>query len=767
MVTYQELHDLNLSKLNTAVTQWQQMLNKLIILADGGDGGVNAADLEKKANAADWKGDSATVTRKFTTTTARQFEDMVTEARSIHSILQDAHTNLKKHKEDLGTTVSTWAKKSIYINSNGNAQYSGPPREVEGAPPPPTQEELDAAQRDIDRVMAAANETDRITARALRKHAQSKYDFDEQGFKNLKDADRQQGLEDADAMMRLAAKGDAMTDAELERFNRVAGYHRDNPAFAERFATKLGPEGTLTFWRSLADPGRGRAPEPDSDRAKLLAKVQDNLGITLANATRVDTPAMQQWKDRMIELGDDRFEHPKGTGVSPTRPLGYQILGPLMTEGKWDSDFLNKYGTSLIEHERKFNYYGISAPDGPDEVWDSLNNAEQLSYPPGVTSPVVNLMEALGHNPEASLQFFNGSTGTGDKEMSNWDYLVDKDAAGARKWGIDHEKNTEYYESLGHALESATLGYAYDDPDPSVPQIKSGNDTEAKASQEARDMRTLLMDRVVRQYQTSGTIDGQDGIRESLANMAAGHIDSLNYSLDNWGGTGAYTDRDGFYGREANRLRDFEGPTSAGFLRALASDKDAYETVSIAQQVYGASTMAVHDGSNDDAMNAGLKSVRMHGLLDEARVEAIGKEFHDDKERRNLEIEKQGEWRKFAAGAAVGAGVGVATALIVPTGGAALIAVPIAIETVGGAANTAVATDTLQWIKDNEYDNRDESVASIDRAKADGAANAMVPLINYKETHGMADKGFDVWVQKAQDAYNNGGHITDTSNSPN
>ncbi|MFI1940570.1 hypothetical protein ACH44C_25890 [Streptomyces purpureus] len=759
MVTFQELQDLNLSKLNTAVTQWQQMLNKLVILAEGGDGGINAADLEKKANAADWKGDSATVTKQFTTTTARQFDDMVTEARSVHSILQDAHTDLKKQKDDLSTAVATWAKKNIYINANGNAQYSGPTREVEGAPPPPTQEELDGAQRDIDRIVAAANETDRIAARALREHAKSKYDFDEKGVTGLKDADRQQGIEDADAMLRLAAKGDAMTDAELERFNRVAGYHRDNPAFAERFATKLGPEGTLTFWRSLADPGQGRTPEPDSQRAKLLAKVQDNLGITLANATRVDTPAMQEWKDRMIALGDDQIKHPKGT--SPTAPLGYQILGPLMTEGKWDSDFLNKYGTSLIEHERKFNYYGISDPDGPDEVWDNLYNAEQLSYPPGVTSPVVDLMEALGHNPEASLQFFNGSTGTGDKEMSNWDYLVDKDGEGARKWGIDDEKKTGYYESLGHALESATLGYAYDDPDPSVPPIKTPEE------QAARDMRTLLMDRVVRHYQTSDTIDGQDGIRESLANMAAGHIDSLNYSLDNWGNTGQYTDRDGFYGREANRLRDFEGPTSAGFLRALASDKDAYETVSIAQQVYGASTMAVHDGSNDDAMNAGLKSVRMHGLLDEARLEAIGKEFHDDKEQRNLEIEKQGEWRKFAAGAAVGAGVGVATALIVPTGGAALIAVPIAIETIGGAANTAVAADTLQWIKDNEYDNRDDSVASIDQAKADGSANAIVPLINYKETHGMTDKEFSDWAALAQSRYNDGGKITDTSNSPN
>ncbi|MFJ6633846.1 hypothetical protein ACIQMR_21030 [Streptomyces sp. NPDC091376] len=758
MVTYQELHDLNLSKLNTAVTQWQQMLNKLVILADGGDGGVNAADLEKKANAADWKGDSATVTRKFTTTTARQFDDMVTEARSIHSILHGAHAELKKHKEDLRTAVDTWAKKNIYINSNGNAQYAGPPREVEGAPPPPTQEELDAAQRDIDRIMAAANETDRIAARALRKHAESKYDFDEKGFKDLNDADRQQGIEDADAMMRLASKGDALTDAELKRFNQVAGYHRDNPAFAERFTTKLGPEGTLTFWRSLADPGRGHTPDPDSDRAKLLAKVQDNLGITLANATRVDTPAMQEWKDRMIALGDDQIKHPNGM---PSAPYGFQVLGPLMTEGKWDTEFLSKYGKSVIEFERKFD---DSVLGGPDQVWENRFNPAQLSYPPGGTKPdsdpVANLMEALGHNPEASLKFFDESTGKGDKEMSNWDYLVDKDGEGARKWPTDDDGKTTGYENLGHALESATLGYAYDE-DPSIPPLKTEED------KTARDLRTLLMDRVVDHYQTSDTIDGQDGIRKSLANMAAGHIDSLNYSLDNWGNSGAYTDRDGFYGREANRLRDFEGPASAGFLRALASDKDAYETVSIAQQVYGASTMAAHDGSSADAMNAGVKSVRMHGMLDEARLEAIGMEFHDDKEQRNLEIEKQGEWRKFAAGAAVGVGVGVATALIVPTGGAALIAVPIAIETIGGAANTVVAADTLQWIKDNEFDNRDDSVASIDQAKADGSANAIVPLINYKETHGMSDREFSDWVQKAQGAYNDGGDITDTSNSPN
>ncbi|MCX4511360.1 hypothetical protein OHA27_13795 [Streptomyces sp. NBC_01619] len=760
MVTYQELHDLNLSKLNTAVTHWQQMLSKLVILADGGDGGVNAADLEKRANAADWKGDSATVTKKFTTTTARQFDDMVTEARSIHSILQDAHTNLKKHKEDLGTAVSTWAKKNIYINSNGNAQYAGPPREVEGAPPPPTQEELDSAQRDIDRIMAAANETDRIAARALRKHAESKYDFDEKGFKDLNDADRQQGIEDADAMMRLASKGDALTDAELKRFNQVAGYHRDNPAFAERFATKLGPEGTLTFWRSLADPGRGNTPDPDSDRAKLLAKVQDNLGITLANATRVDTPAMQEWKDRMIALGDDQIKHPNGM---PSAPYGFQVLGPLMTEGKWDTEFLSKYGKSVIEFERKFD---DSVLGGPDQVWENRFNPAQLSYPPGGTKPdsdpVANLMEALGHNPEAALKFFDETTGKGDKVMSNWEYLVDKDGEGARKWPTDDDGKTTGYENLGHALESATLGYAYDDPDPSVPQIKSGNDAEAKASQEARDMRTLLMDRVVDHYSTTDKIDKQEGIRDSLANMAAGHIDSLNYSMADWGGSGEATDRGGFFGADGNRLRDFGESGSKNFLRSLASDEESYETVSVAQQVYGASSMAAHGDNQQDALDAGVSSARMHGLLDQARAEAIGKEFAEDKDQRNLELEKQGEWRKFAGEAAVGVGVGVATALVVPTGGAALIAVPIALETVGGAINTQISVDTLQWLKDHEFENFDDSVAGIDKVKYDGSRNAMTPLLNYAEETGMTASQVRDLVERAEGKYYDGGRLGGT-----
>ncbi|MFE9013716.1 hypothetical protein [Streptomyces cyaneofuscatus] len=75
MVTFQELNDLRLGKLQAAVTDWQAMIDKLVKVADGGGGAVSAADMDRKAKAADWKGQNATVTKDFVTVTAREFGD--------------------------------------------------------------------------------------------------------------------------------------------------------------------------------------------------------------------------------------------------------------------------------------------------------------------------------------------------------------------------------------------------------------------------------------------------------------------------------------------------------------------------------------------------------------------------------------------------------------------------------------------------------------------------------------------------------------------
>ncbi|MER6103795.1 hypothetical protein ABT115_16075 [Streptomyces sp. NPDC001832] len=305
----------------------------------------------------------------------------------------------------------------MHINEDGGAVSSVPSGAAAGTAKiePPTQDEVDTAAAEVGRILSAADEIDRIAARALRKHAAGKYNFSEAGYKGLEDADRKQGIEDADAMLKLAAKADGMTDAQLKHFNEVAKYQRDNPAFAERFATKLGPEGTLQFWRSLADPGHGDAPT--GDRAKILSTVQDNLGLTLATASRVDSPAMQEWKDGVIAAGDDRIKHP--------------------------------------------------------------------------------------------------------------------------------------------------------------------------------------------------------------------------------GGSGDLVDRDGLFGKDTHRLRDFGETGSMQFMRALGADEDSHATLSVAQQVYGSSLMTAQGDDSDSAVAAGLHSVKMHGMLDESRIEAIGKEFGDDKTERTEYIARR------------------------------------------------------------------------------------------------------------------------------
>ncbi|MFE2633894.1 hypothetical protein ACFXKF_03710 [Streptomyces scopuliridis] len=761
MLNVSQLTNLRLAKLQTAVTDWEQMTGKLRALATGGGGGVvgegiSAADLKARAEAADWRGDNATVTKSFVTKTASEFNDVVTEAQSVHSVLRDALAALKRHQEDLRTTIDRWEKKNVYINEQGTATSAVPSGAAAGNAKiaAPTQEDVDRAAAEVAKILEAADDTDQVAARALRKLAQNKYDFGKTSYQGLDDAGRKQAIEDADLAVKLASKGAELTDAELKRFNEIVKLQSDNPVFAERFATKMGPEGTLQFWRGLADPGHGDTPT--GDRAKILATVQDNLGLTLATASRLDTPAMQDWKDGVIAAGDDRIKHP---GIM-SAPYGYQVMSSLMTKGTWDKAFLNSYGTSLIDFERDNSRLGA------DWLWDNPGHPAQLNYPPGSTKPdndpVAGFLEALGHNPEASLEFFNDSNGRSSDDheiLSNWDYLVDKDNKDGREWPVDEDGKTTGYTNLGHALESATLGYAYDDKNPGIPP------TDTEAQKTARDERTDLMERVVDHYKTTDTIDKQDGIRDSLANMAAGHIDSLNYSTANWGGSGELSGRDDRFGADRNRLHDFGSTEGENFLKALASDEGSYETVSTAQQIYGSSVMTAQGDDVADAKRVGLHGIKMHGLLDEARFESIGKEFAEVKEDRNRELEKQGAWRDFAAGAVIGGAAGVGAAVVIPTGAAAAIAVPLAFETVGGAAETQFATQTMDWLKDREFDNTDEAIEGIGKARQTGENNAMTPLLNYAQAHGMSPD--DVWdlSQEAESQYRTGGGRTDTDNT--
>ncbi|MFI6929933.1 DUF6571 family protein [Streptomyces sp. NPDC050287] len=746
-LTAQELTDLRLATLNTAVSDWKTMVGRLERLATGGNGEVSAADLEEKANAANWKGVNATVSREFVTKTAAQFADAAAEAKSVLAVLRDAHSSFTKHKEDLRTAIDELAKSNIYVNGNGKVAASVPSGQAAGNADihKPTDGEMDAAQSRITRILWEATETDRIAARALRQLARNKYDFTDQGPDSLKDADRDQGKADADYWRKEIAKGDVSewSEEKLARFNETLENQRDNPGFTEAFATGLGADGTLQFWRDLAAPPGGAV---EGDRAKLMAHVQDNLSMSLANASHSDSPAMEAWKKDVIASGTKIFP------VDPAMPMGpngFQVMSSLMGKGKFDDDFLHDYGDAVVKYEREY-------PGKPGVAW---RDTTDLTYPPtgNANDPVAGFMEALGHNPEVSLEFFNDSTTADGKALDNWDYLVGHDKE-AREWPVDDDGKPLGFDHLGHALESATLGYPYDDKDPSIPPMK----TETQI--EAREARTDLMSRVVDNYSSADVIEKQPGISESLARMASGHIDSLNYSAADFGGSGdgGVNGRDSRFGAEKNHLADFGSTSTTNFLRAVAADEDAYNTVSAAQQAYGASVMAAQGGDDGDVKRVAMHSMMMHGMLDQSRFESIGHEFADEKEAANRELEKQGAWRDFAAGAVIGTTVGVASEVIIPARAAAAVAVPLAFEVVGGAAETHMSNQTLDWLQDNEFDNTDEALQGIDKARDVGQRNAMIPLLNYGQASGMSDD--DIWdlSDEAEEAYNKGRTRSDT-----
>ncbi|WP_330457557.1 hypothetical protein OIB37_11945 [Streptomyces sp. NBC_00820] len=747
-LTVQELTDLRLGTLKTAVDDWKTMAGKLEMLATGGAGDVSASDLEKKAHAADWKGLNATVSREFVTKTAKQFADAAAEAKSILGLLSDAHADFTRHKRALSTAIDELAKQSIFVNGNGNVSSAVPPGAAAGNSKDihcPTDEELDAAQHRITGILSEATETDRIVARALRALAKNKYDFTEKGPDSVKKADCEQGKADAEYWKKEIAKGHVTdwSEGKLARFNAMLENQRDNPGFTEAFATGLGADGTLQFWRDLAAPPGGAV---EGDKAKMLGHVQDNLSMALANASHSDSTAMEQWKKDVIASGTKPFP------VDPAMPMGpngFQVMSSLMHKGRFDADFLDDYGRAMVKYERAY----------PGDLKVAWRDTSSLDYPPTgrPNDPVQGFMDALGHNPEESLKFFNESTGQGDGRMTDFDYLAGHDK-GARQWPADDDGKPLGYGNLGHALESATLGYPYDDQDPHIPPTN----TEAQA--DAREERLDLVSKVMENYESADVIEKQPGIGDSLAKVAAGNIDSLDYSMADWGGSGERGDRDGLFSADKNHLRDFGGPTTQDFLRAIASDQDSYETVSAAQQVYGSSLMAAQD-NRDDALDAGLHSVSMHGLMDEARMESIGHQYADDEDARNRALEKQGEWRNFAAGAAIGVGVGVASEVVVPAGAVAAVAVPLGFESVGGAAETAMGTHTIEWLHENEYNNDQQAIDSIEKAQDQGARNAMTPLLNYAGDQHMTPHEVRELAGKAHSAYIAGGDQSDTDDT--
>ncbi|MBT2676473.1 hypothetical protein J7E95_37960 [Streptomyces sp. ISL-14] len=687
----------NFSKLGEAITDWEQMTKKLADLQKDAENNLKA-----RADKAKWAGVNATVSREFITKTAAEFADAHTQANSITKILSDTRSELISYRTELNDAIKRAVEKNLTVIDTGDGAFTvvGNTRpdwasDPSGKSGVTDQKVVDAFCDEIQGILTKATQSDNSAAKALMLLVdQAKYGFSEASYKDRDTAAK--AIADADKMAKILAKNPRdVTSTELASLNSTLAQYKNDPLFAEQFATQVGPKKMLTFWAGIADPFQGTY---DPERAKQAKQLQKNLGTTIGRATLSDSDKMQGWEKEIIKLGPDQL------GIDDaSNPTGYAVMSNLMRFGDYDDQFLNDYGDKLLAYDKKVNGEGIN-------LWVNNVNQGDLNYwgykNDRGRDPVTGFLEALGHNPDASTQFFAQPAGAGDtvnKDSEINDHL--KYLTKERVWVSDTtlEGDDNFVagrNSLGRALEAATTGYSAD----AAPKDFAAGDRRTAST-------AGVMEQVAYLY------GGQDGpkllhdqpeLADSLGKMAGAYIDDINYELSGIGDHGK--DEGNFPAGYAGRAQ-FGNQGAINFLSVLGQNETSHGVVTSAQHLYTLSMLDANPPTNDTnidhARDALAAEAEARGILDNARVQQAETTYGADAEDANKSLGRSTEWIKFGVGAVIGGGV---AAIPFPgAAGAGVAIAPIAAETAGEFVSTFIGQQVDKGADGAQQDPREQA----------------------------------------------------------
>ncbi|MEU0443360.1 hypothetical protein ABZ202_27110 [Streptomyces sp. NPDC006186] len=651
-LTLTDLIEVDLGKLGTAVADWKKTVDGLKKAADSARQGMKT-----KADRARWAGVNATVSREFIGKTAKEIDDLHTEANSIYQVLDDGHSELTALQKQLKQAVDGDAAKlglRVEDNGDGTARCFYP--HVRGDTDERTQEQLNARQEleeRINGILSHAREMDSSVARALEKsHGNDKHNAGHASYGSLNDAEVERALE-------LARKRHDMSDAELRELNELLRYNsaEKDGEFATEFYKGLGgPEKALQFYADMAI--NGTDPDATKNRLAAVQDFQKVMGFTLANATNQDhkyhLPA--SWGDEFRRLGTQPVGWEPGQW---NKPYGYQILGGLLRYGDYDPRFLNPIAEHITQLHTKDPYYFVSNKPGgwPDNY--GFNPAGGLGTG---NEPINSVLEALGHSPRAAEQFFTqpptayNEDGTVDRNgtvdtTSYLDLFTREDF----EWTIDTNDNNVLIDedktkkaltfgpqALGHALEAATTGRPYDS-DADGDAIKH---TAARAGLVKQIVDKFGSNPELIRHNENGDIDEKTGplygLRGSLGEITAEYMGDFQRAMYKEG------DSDEFptFGEPAT----LDMNNTMRFLGEVGQDPDAYATITTAQQAYTANVVdhvingrSESTASLDGRVGAAVApGSAIAGIMDDARAQAIY-EYHaaSDKEYNEAAADKQ------------------------------------------------------------------------------------------------------------------------------
>ncbi|MGW0763925.1 hypothetical protein [Streptomyces sp. NPDC002676] len=714
------LRYLDFSRLDEAIDRWEKMTKNLKKLA--GDARDN---LKKKADTANWAGINATVTREFVGKTAGEFDDAHTQADTVTRIIKDTRGELGTYKQRLNTLIESAPHMTVVDTGNGSFDVvPHPTTDPAGA------KTAAADLRDqIEPILTKASESDSTAAKALRlivDHAQ--YGFSDASYKDRDEA--ADAIKAAEQAARTVRKDPHdVSTTELASLNASLAKYRNDPLFAEEFAVDAGPKKVMTFYAGIADP-YGVAYDPK--RGKEAKQLQRNLGITLGTATLSDSANMRSWEKQVVSIGPNEL----GTDDA-NNPRGFAVMSNLMRFGNYDDQFLDAYGDKLLAYDKEHNVKGMNPwinnwNQGDLNFWDKNDRGRD---------PMTGFLQALGHNPDASTQFFAQPDGTGvrvDKDSEVNQHL--KYLTQNRIWIADPTyegdgKVVAGRTALGHALEAATIGYPYD--------------ADAKDMQ-AGDRRTAATAGVMEQIAyIYGSEDGpkllhdQPEMAASLGKMGGAYIDDIDYSLSGLGNHAR--DAGDFPARYAGRA-DFGNQGAINFLSVMGQNETSHKVLTAAQHMYTLSLLDAHPPTTQANYDHGVDALTMEaearGILDHSRVQQAAADYGAASDEANKSLGRSADWWKLGAGTVVGGGI---AAIPLPgSTAAALVVAPIAADTAGEALNTFIGHEIDKGVDDAEQDPAQKaqltSAKFYEKGADDLGASYEHYFHNYKKAEGDADQ---------------------------
>lgn len=631
-----------------------------------------------------WEGDAADAAFTTMGKARTEYQNAATEAERIAKLLLDAHGEFAASQKQLHALLDEARNDHYKVYDDGRVEDVDPRQDSPTASASPgfaeeRKTKLDSLVSRLTRVLEVATAADEAASSALERDGNG----DGQGF-NTSVYTTLDAVE-ADQAAALMNKKGRLSDAEITKLNLLLSANKNDPEFSREFAVKTGGENMLSKYNELMSPPAGTTLS--KEQLAQLKQLKANLGTTIGTATTSDDnrkggpdPEITKFQNDLLKAGQRDFN--ANPTESPYGLSGYQLTSSLMSEGKWDKGFLQDYGDALITAEKN----GANAGQNPDAYWGYPRTLGTTNI--GALDPMTGFMDALGHNPEASTEFFGSDTSVNGENVDHYDYLL-KD----RHWPegpgyTGDDKNPSGYNNLGHALESAVTGHSYDSS-PSA-QTPAHNDQQA-----------ALMEKVVHDVSKDDGL-AHDGMQDSLGRMAGEYMPDIHQSLTN-----DQSDNKGqFYPLSGTRAVFDERDTSR-FLMTVGKDPDGYAAVNLGESAYTSNLIDYHlqhpeafNGSTDTALREIARSSgEVQGSIAIGRRESdIGAGVEADKAYNDA----MGRAGGYAAGI-VGTGIGVGTSFI---------ATPAVGAGVGGIATTVTGDLINQIVQGSERDTLGDTVYS-------------------------------------------------------